>query len=57
MNLFKLAETQLVKEKVAGQRKGYTLMNIVEYGIRIRKYLDLEARGEAISRGKRNNNV
>jgi hypothetical protein len=39
-NLFELAERQLINEKENGKRKSYTLSDIVNYAIRIRKFLD-----------------
>jgi len=39
-NLFELAERQLIKEKKEGIIPCYTLSDIIEYAILIRKYLD-----------------
>ena len=39
-NLFELAETQLIKEKKKGIIPCYTLIDIIEYAILIRKWLD-----------------
>lgn len=53
MNLFILAEKQLQKEKRGGERASYTITDVIDYAVKIRKYLDYEARGEAISKAKR----
>lgn len=39
-NLFHLAETQLIKEKLAGIIPCYTAEDVLEYAIEIRKWLD-----------------
>jgi hypothetical protein len=39
-NLFELAEKQLIKEKKAGIIPCYTLSDVIEYAIKIRKFLD-----------------
>ena len=43
-NLFELAEKQLIKEKLAGQIPCYTLSDVIEYAILIRKWLDKNPR-------------
>ena len=40
LNLFELAEKQLQKEIKIGKRKKYTLLEIINYAIKIRKWLD-----------------
>jgi len=40
-NLFELAEQQLIKEKKTGKIPCYTLMDVIEYAIIIRKWLDM----------------
>ena len=39
-NLFILAEKQLQKEKANGTIPCYTTLDIIEYAVRIRKFLD-----------------
>ena len=39
-NLFTLAETQLRREKANGTIPCYTTQDIIEYAVRIRKFLD-----------------
>jgi hypothetical protein len=39
-NLFELAESQLIKEKKSGQIPCYTELDVIEYAIKIRKWLD-----------------
>ena len=39
-NLFELAELQLIKEKKAGVIPFYTALDVIEYAILIRKWLD-----------------
>lgn len=39
-NLFKLAEEQLIYEKNNGIIPCYTMLDIIDYAVRIRKYLD-----------------
>lgn len=40
MNLFELAERQLVKEKENGKRRKYTMLDILKYAVKIRRFLD-----------------
>ena len=40
LNLFELAENQLIKEKRERRIPCYTLSDIIEYSIQIRKWLD-----------------
>jgi hypothetical protein len=39
-SLFELAEEQLIKEKIEGIIPCYTMTDIIDYAITIRKYLD-----------------
>lgn len=39
-NLFDLAEKQLIKEKRTGKIPCYTGLDVIEYAIQIRKFLD-----------------
>lgn len=43
-SLFELAETQLIKEKREGIIPCYTLLDVVEYAILIRRWLDRNPR-------------
>ena len=52
-NLFKLAEKQLQKEKNNRKRKDYTLLDIIDYAVMIRKHLDYKNRAEKIAEAKR----
>ena len=40
MNLFELAEQQLIKEKKEGRIPCYTELDVIEYAVLIRKWLD-----------------
>ena len=53
MNLFKLAEQQLNKEVRSKQRKDFTDIDVIDYAYMIRKHLDYQERGKAISEAKR----
>ena len=55
MNLFVLADYQLRKEQRGGLRGDYTINDVIDYAIKIRKHLDYEERGKAISKSKRRN--
>lgn len=39
-NLFELAEKQLINEKQKRKRLNYTLLDIINYAIKLRKWLD-----------------
>jgi hypothetical protein len=39
-NLFELAETQLIKEKRQGKIPCYTISDVIDYAIKIRRFLD-----------------
>ena len=39
-NLFELAETQLHKEQGEGKIPCYTMLDIIDYAVKIRKWLD-----------------
>jgi hypothetical protein len=39
-NLFELAEKQLQKEKAEGIIPCYTMLDVIEYAVQIRKWLD-----------------
>jgi len=52
-NLFELAEKQLKTELNNRKRKSYNLLDVVDYAVMVRKHLDLMARGQEISKGKR----
>lgn len=40
MNLLDMAEEQLIREKENGQREKITLINVIDYAVKIRKWLD-----------------
>ena len=40
MNLFEFAEKQLIKEKKEGKIPCYTGLDVIEYAIKIRKFID-----------------
>jgi len=39
-NLFELAEMQLIKEILRGKRIDYSMNDIIDYAVKIRKWLD-----------------
>jgi len=39
-NLFELAEMQLIKEILRGKRIDYSINDIIDYAVKIRKWLD-----------------
>jgi len=52
-NLFELAEKQLQMEKNNRKRKEFTLLDVVDYAVMIRKHLDYKDRAEKIAEAKR----
>jgi len=53
MDIFMLADIQLKKEQRGGLRGSYTINDVIDYAIKIRKHLDYMERGKAISEAKR----
>jgi len=53
-NLFALAEMQLIKERRNKEIKDYTLIDIVNYAVRIRKYLDFIDRNKKVAQNRWN---
>ena len=53
-NLFKLAGQQLDREVRSRQRSKFTLIDVIDYAYVVRKHLDYQERGKAISKAKRN---
>jgi len=52
-NLFELAEKQLNIEKNNRRRKDFTLLDIIDYAVMIRKHLDYKDRAKKIAEAKR----
>jgi hypothetical protein len=52
MNLFNVAELQLQKEVRSKLRKSYKLVDVIDYAIKIRHYLDIQERNKAISEAR-----
>ena len=48
MSLFELAELELIRE-----RKKVTLVKVVDYAVKIRRWLDIDNRNKAISKAKK----
>lgn len=55
INLFKLAEIQLNGEVRSRQRKNFTLIDVIDYAYMVRKHIDYQDRGKAISKAKGGN--
>jgi hypothetical protein len=57
ISLFDLGYMQVLKEKRAGKKIKNIMLSAINKAVRIRHYLDLKDRGEAIAKARKNNLV